>query len=36
MDVLRLGLDEAIEGIATGRIVDAKTIIALLAAARRG
>jgi 8-oxo-dGTP pyrophosphatase MutT (NUDIX family) len=36
MDVLRLGLDDAIEGIATGRIVDAKTIIALLAAARRG
>ena len=36
MDVVRLGLDEAIEGIATGRIVDAKTIIALLAAARRG
>lgn len=35
MDVVRLGLDEAIAGIATGRIVDAKTIIALLAVDRR-
>lgn len=36
MDVVRIGLDEAVDGIATGRIVDAKTAIALLAAARRG
>ena len=35
MEVVRLDLDEALDGIATGRIVDAKTAIALLTAARR-
>ena len=36
MAVVRMTLDEALDGISTGRIVDAKTIIAVLAAARRG
>ncbi len=36
MEVVRIGMDEALDAISTGRIVDAKTIIALLAAARRG
>lgn len=34
MDVVRLDLAEAVDGVATGRIADAKTIIALLAADR--
>ena len=36
MDLVRLGLAEAIDAVATGGIVDAKTIIALLATERRG
>ncbi len=36
MAVVRIALSEAVDGIAGGRIVDAKTIIALLAAERRG
>lgn len=36
MSVVRIALDEALAGISTGRIADAKTIIAVLAAARRG
>ena len=36
MDLVRLDLTDAVEAVASGGIVDAKTIIALLAAERRG
>ncbi len=35
MELVRMPLDEAVEGVVRGEITDAKTVIGLLLAARR-